>query len=297
MNEQIPIAPIGGYEGQVNPKPWDYRCTVAIPHLDTLPQLALCLDLWRCQTVRPFLMVVDTGSPLEAHGRLWLTQAPDCEVHYIRSLGYHHPSAPVTAALDLAQSLCTTEYLLHTHSDVFPRRRDLIQYLICECHDRQPVVGWQMSPRDTSTSPSANEWKEAVSHTCTLLHMPTVHRFGLTWSMERYFACRPNERGSYAAWPDTESPFWLAMRAVGIRPILLGPEKNYDRTVNEWWDHARSYPGTKLMSHSGKLQAAIMHARAQGRMEAAEREAHERLKAWREEDARQAATEQPASSA
>lgn len=290
MADPFRVAPLGGSEGCTFPRPWHSRVTVAIPHLDTLEILPTALALWRLQTVRPYLLVVDTGSPPEVCDTLEALRAADLEIHFLRSHGYRHPSAPVTAALDLAQTLCTTEHLVHTHADVFPRHRNLLNFLLTLTDHRQPVVGWRMSPRPSSTAPSKDEWQTAVSHTCTCLHMPTVHCAGLTWAMERYFAWRPGERERSAAWPDTESAFALAMHEQGIWPTLLGDEENLVRHGNEWWDHARSYTGLKATGISGHLQNALLFARAKGYTEDALREARERLEVWRVEAGQQ---EQP----
>ncbi len=282
MQATVPIAPLAGYQGAVKRKPWNYRVTVALPHLDTLPQLQLALDLWRCQTIEPYFFVIDTGSPPELLPEVEKLRAPDCEVHYIRSHAYRHPSAAVTAALDLAQTLCQTEWLFHSHTDVFPRRRNLLEWLQQQCCHETPVVGWRMSPRPNSTSPHKEEWRESVSHTATMLFMPVCGPAGLVWSMESYFAQRPAERGHFAAWPDTESPFLLAMRRANIKPLLLGNELNFQRHGNEWWDHARSYTGLKASSREGDLHISLLYAQAKQYMASAEAEARSRLAQWRD---------------
>ena len=272
----VPIAPLGGFMGQLAPRPWQYDVTVCLPHLDTLPQLRLALDLWRCQTLRPYFLVLDTGSPRELLDELEAVRAPDCEVHYIRAHGYLHSSAPVTAALDLAHSLCRTEYLFHTHTDVFARRRDFLAWLRDQCRAEAPVVGWQMSSREMAASPFRGEWRECVSHTATMIHMPTAHRAGLTWAMEAYYAWRPEERGPSVGWPDTESPFLLALRRAGIVPVLLGEERNFTLTRNTWFEHARSYPGLKAHAQNDALWAKIQQYTTR-----AEEDARARLAVWR----------------
>jgi len=255
-------------------RPWEYQVTVAIPHLNTLEQLTLAVEMWRNQTIRPFIQIVDTGSPISMMPALEMLRARDCEIHYVRAHAYTHASSPVTVALDLSQSLCRTQYLLHTHADVFPIQRNSVAWLMKQCDTETPVVGWQMSPRDTTT-----EWAECVSHTATMLHMPTTLQNGLWWTMERYYADYP-ERKSTAGWPDTESPFLLAMRAAGIKPKLLGPELNYQRhslTADgvAWFDHARSYTGLKMGGGGELWEASKVY------MADAEREARERLLAWK----------------
>src|SRR5438445_1245348 len=71
-----------------------------------------------------------------------------------------------------------------------------------------------------------------ISHTATLLHMPTMHRLRVTWSFERADVqfgiprCTP-------AWPDTETCLNLVLRATGARPLLVGKEENYKRYRRE----------------------------------------------------------------
>lgn len=280
-----PVAPLqpAGWQGKVSPKPHEYALTVAIPHLDTPDQLRLCLDLWRCQTMRPYLVVVDTGSPWKVVEQLDReVRAPDCEVHFVRAHAYRHSSAPVSAALDLAQTLCRTDVLFHTHSDVFPLRRDFLAFMLSRCSAASPVVGWQMSPRDGFPGAATrHEWEECVSHTATALHMPTVRAKGLWWAFERYYDQRPEERGPNHGWPDTESPFLLAMRAAGVAPVLLGPEGNFeahDLTADgiAWAVHARSYTGLKAGAGAGPLWE-----KAKAYMARAESNARLRLAAWR----------------
>ena len=272
----------GGFAGAVHPLPHAYPVTVVIPHLNTVEQLELAIECWRWQSVRPYILVIDTGSRWEVCEELELRiRRNDCEVHFIRAHGYRHSSAPVTHALDLAHSICRTPYLFHTHSDVFPMRRDFLAFMLAQCSESSPVVGWQMSPRtSTKGSPTRHEWAEAVSHTATAVHMATAHRARLMWSMESYYAHRPHERVNTAGWPDTESPFLLTMKAAGIKPILLGPEPNFQRHfltaggIN-WADHARSFSGLKIGSNGERWEAAKRY------MAEAMQEARDRLEQWK----------------
>ena len=279
--EPVRVAPKesewNGEAGEV--KPWEHRVTVTIPHLDTLPQLTLAVDLWRCQTVRPFIQIHDTGSPWSVVEQLEKLRAPDLEIHYTRAHAYRHSSAPVTAALDHAQTLCRTRHLFHTHSDVFPIRRDFLAWMIGQCDERTPVVGWQMSSRS-----GTEEWRHCVSHTATMLHAPTVRLKALWWTMERHYDQYPNDRKETMGWPDTESPFLHAMRAAGVVPKLFGPEKNYQRhqlTADgiAWVDHARSFSGLKLTPDDPRW------AKARAYMAEAEADACSRLAEWRKSDA------------
>lgn len=269
------VAPLDvGWNGE-GKRPWQFDVTVVLPHLNTVEQLRLAIDLWRCSLgVTPFFQVIDTGSPVAVLLELERLRSEDVELHYVRAHAYRHSSAPVTAALDLAHSLCRTEYLFHTHTDVFPLRQEFLFWMRQQCSATQPVVGWRMSPRSTS-----DEWRQCVSHTATMVHMPTARKAGLTWAMERYYDERPEERKPTTGWPDTESPFMLAMRAANISPVFLGEEANFRRHQLEsggiaWADHARSYPGLKSMPHDKRW------VDAQKYMAEAERDARDRLSRW-----------------
>jgi hypothetical protein len=87
--------------GRISKKPWDYLVSVCIPHIDTPEQLELCVGLVRQQTIRPYIMVIDTGSPPEVCEKIEKLRDQDLEVHYIKSHSYVHSSAAVSAALDL----------------------------------------------------------------------------------------------------------------------------------------------------------------------------------------------------
>ncbi len=275
------VAPLdGGWQGRSAVKPNHFDVTVVIPHLNTPRLLDLVVQMWRYQTIRPYFLVIDTGSDWQTCTELETKlRASDCEVHYIRAHAYRHSSQPVTSALDLAHTLCRTEYLFHTHSDVFPIRRDFLAFLREQTSTASPVVGWRMSPRTSPRgSVTRNEWSRCVSHTATMIHMPTAHRARLTWAMEAYFARRPHERSDTVGWPDTESPFFLAMSEAGIEPVLLGEEPNFERHTIEaggiaWAEHARSYTGAKL-------QGGLIEKKVSAYMLDAENEARERLKKW-----------------
>jgi len=248
-------------------RPWDYQVTVAIPHRDTPETLPVILELYRLQTVRPYFLVIDTGSHARTVKRVKRLVAHDVEVHCLQPHGgFRHTSASVTAALDVAHALCRTEYLVHTHSDVFPRRRDLLEWLLGLCHADQPVVGYEMSPR-----PSTNAWRNVVSHTCTMLHMPTLRKVGASWSFERYW-----ESGEAVpqidGYPDTEQPFDRCIRRAGIYPYLIGHDVNYKRLVDDNIDHCRSHTGLTLSGDGGS--PGIQRALA---------DAHCRARTWRED--------------
>jgi hypothetical protein len=254
-------------------KPWDYQVTLAVPHRETPETLPVLLELYRLQTVRPYVLIIDAGSPWRVARELEKLRGPGVEVHYVRAHAYRHPSAAVTTALDLAHALCRTPYLLHTHTDVFPRRRDLVEWLLTLCRADQPVVGYEMSPR-----PGVQGWRNVVSHTCTLLHMPTIRRIGATWSFERYWEATAGRVRQAPGYPDTEQPFDRCLRRAGVFPYLIGHDANRERYADENIDHVRSLTGLRR-----NFRGTPVHLAAERCLASALREARERIAAWRKE--------------
>lgn len=256
------------FAGVKGSKPWERRVTACIPHIETIEPLKVCIDLLRVQTERPHIMVIDTGSSSMTLEALEELRAADLEIHRIAAHGWRHSSEPVTAALDMAHALCRTEYLFHTHSDCFLRRHDFLEEMVSECGSSLPVMGYRMSPRDWAT----DEWEWMVGHTATLLHMPTMHAIGATWSWMRMAQFGyPIEQGRSSGWPDTETGFNHVLRKAGISPLFIGHDENGKRQVDENIDHVRSYVGSKLYSENYFTKAAPW-------MEAALTEARARIK-------------------
>lgn len=234
------VAPSGSkgtakaYQGVCERKPWEYTVTAVIPHLNTPAPLLWAIRTLQEQSVTPYILVMDTGSHPDVIEEIEGYRSETVEIHYLRSHGWTHSSAPVAVALDTAHALCRTEFLYHTHSDCFVRRRDWLEWLLGECTPDQPVVGYQMSDRSWAT----DQWSWMVSHTATMLHWPTLRTAGVNWSMDRY---REHSGVNGLGWPDTETGFNWSLRLAGITPKLLGPEFNYTRQTDENIDHVRSY--------------------------------------------------------
>lgn len=230
------------WTGIAEKKQWDYKVTAVIPHLETIEPLWIAVQLLRKQTERPYIVIVDTGSNIKTMELLERMRADDLEIHYIRSNNYRHPSQPVPAAMDLAHSLCSTDYLFHTHSDVFLRRDDLIEDLLRICNEHVPIVGYQMSPRGWITP----EWKGMIGHTLSLFHLPSIEKAGATWSMERAFRSDAALSKEMCGWPDTETGFNRVIKKHGIQPFFIGDDENWVRQVDRNMDHVRSYPGSQI---------------------------------------------------
>jgi len=257
------------WQGRLARKPWDYLVSVLIPHIGPPAALPEVLALLRLQSEAPYILIVDTGSPRADHDALELLRAADVEIHYIRGHAYQHPSAPVCAAMDLGFALCRTPFLFCTHNDVFPRRRDLLEKFMEACGPACPVVGYEMSPRE------GHGWRGVVSHTATMVHMPTIRRIGPTWSLESYWdrlGYRPRQKNG---WPDTEQPFDLCLKRAGIKPRLIGRERNYLRHIDHNIDHARSQTGLRM------YPVPELRGKAERVLAAALAEARERIKEWR----------------
>src|SRR5262245_59617380 len=91
-------------------RPWEYPLAAAIPHYETPETLPVLLELLRLQTVRPYILLIDTGSWWKTVRELERLRAPDCEVHYLRARAYRHTS-PTSAVRGVK----------HNNSSGFPR--------------------------------------------------------------------------------------------------------------------------------------------------------------------------------
>lgn len=264
------------WRGSCDRKPWDYRVTAVIPVMDTPESLELCVELLRLQTERPYIIVVDTGSEQENLQRILDLHSEDLEVHCIRQNGSLHPSDPVCTALDMAQSMCRTEYMFSTHSDAFLMRRDFLDWMLNMCGDEDdglvPVVGYEISPRNH------HDWRGMISHTATMYHLPTIDRIGFGWSMRRLASMcglenqEPNpERPN---WPDTETLGNMILRSNEIKTKIIGSESNFERNKDENIDHARSIT-------LGMLYAPDYHKTAAKWFKEAMDDAKARIDLWR----------------
>lgn len=272
-NKNVNEAP---WKGSCEKKPWEYLVTAVIPVIDTYEALEICVDILRLQTLRPYILVIDTGSGEKELSKIMSMHSEDLEVHCIRVNGTLHPSDTVCMAMDLAQSLCRTEYMFTTHSDVFLRRRDFIEDILKICGDKKgkyPVVGYEMSPRQH------DDWQGMISHTATMYHIKTLDKIGFGWSMRRLASIyglesqEPNpERPN---WPDTEILGNFLLRKHKIKTKIIGKEKNFQRNIDENIDHGRSMT-------LGMLYSPEYYKSAINWFEEAKSEAKERIKEWKQ---------------
>ena len=223
---------LNSFQGSIVRKPWNYYVTVCIPHRDTPELIEVIQPLYWYQTVKPYIMVMDTGSLPEVMDRLErMVRCDDTEIHYLRPHSSIHSSQPVAWSIDIAMTMCRTEYLFLTHSDMFPRSRSILEEFMCLCGPNNPVVGYSMSHREDirKVSPYPVEYKNTPGHVATMLHMPTLRDSGIRYGF------RQGEM-----WTDTEIEFGDTLKSKGIHPLILGVELNYVRQIDDRIDHCRS---------------------------------------------------------
>jgi len=256
------------------PRPWEnHEVTVCIPHLDTPEVLSLAVRLWQLQNVRPFFLIVDSGSrsPESIEFLEKLARESDIEVARLGIVSdVEHRSDRVAIAMDYAFSRCPTEYLLAAHVDLFPKHRDLISRLLRLCDRATPVVGWEMSPRGPGPDGVTNGTFSdgCPGHACTMFHMPTMDRIGAGWSMRRAHNSfgLPRSYTEVHGWPDTEICLGKILAAEGIDPLFLGRETNGETQETEDWVHARSATAELLLHGRPLERQSIAFAAARGRI-------------------------------
>ena len=288
------IAPIATkpWEGSGPWKPWQYRVTAAIVHLDAPELLRAVVATLRAQTERPYILVVDSGSHSPGRAAVEAMEAEDLEAIYLRPRAWRYTSEPVSAAMDCAFARIQTEYCYSTHVDVFLKRPDYLSWLLQRCDARTPAVGYQMSPRNHWGD---DLWKRILSHTASMYHMPTMRRVGALWNMTAAFErlglapAQPHFTGQIeGVVPDTEVNLGLTLEAAGIgvrwlgdpdpgpddppSVLMIGPEPN-DPYETEWLEHVPSSTGHKLYN-------AGLAASREELLAAAVAQAHARAEAW-----------------
>ena len=280
MTKKLEFAPLRGHskndkpwEGNCQKKPWEYEITAIIPCLDTYELLSTGIELLRLQTIQPFIIIIDTGSTEEQLEKIIGLRDEDVEVHSIRLNGTPHPSDFPAMAMDLAFSLCRTEYLFATHADCYLRRRDFLEYLLDLCKTKSPAVGYELTER------AHEDWKGMLSHTASMYHMPIMDKIGFGWSLRRL--CNNFNIKDYSPdplkpnWPDTEILGNYILRKNKIKPYLIGGEKNIERTVDENIDHFRTYT-------AGKLYSPEFYEVTKSWYKKAKKEAEQRIEEWKQ---------------
>ena len=252
------------WEGGYDPKPMHYRAEVSIPCLDCGEMIQEVVGLWRAQTVKPYIALIDCGSTPEEHAKLEALRGPDLEVHALRFNGVRHPSDFPAIACDLAFSMCRSDVSVTTHSDVFLRRRDVLEELLMMCDENTPAVGYQMTERQHPG------WEKVCSHTLSAWWMPKMWEIGAGWSLARL--CQRRKIGHWPNsqlrnMPDTEVLLSDILEENGITPRFIGTEENEVQTLDHRIRHVRSLTGARLYApaHAAKagewLKDALEEAR------------------------------------
>lgn len=274
-------------QGRDMVKPWDHQATVVIPHLGPTEALAAVVDLWRLQTVAPYIIIVDTGSEREDRENVENLRREGVEIHYLRSHGFLNPFEAVAAACDLGQAIARTEYVIYTHADCFPMRYNLADDLLHACSAAKPVLGYQMTNRsqqemekyigdDARLRPetTTDEWEWQVGHTLLITHGPTINRHRIRW------AWGPGEDTGVkpGRFLDTEVYFNYELKRVGITPEFLGTEENFARNIDHNIDHVRSGASRRIYHWLGHESWQVQ---ADEWMRMATAEAKQRAAHWR----------------
>lgn len=259
------------WEGDCTLKPWDYKVTVAIPFLGTLDTLKLCLECIKLQSIKSYIIIIDTGSDKSTCKKLETLRKENIEIHYLKLHGVLHPSDFATHAMNLAFNICRTEQIFSTHADCFLRNRYFIENLSNQCNKKNPVIGYQMTPRQHT------DWQWMVSHTATIYDMTVMDDIGFDWNQRRL--CR--SFGIKHHKPDIERPSWpdadylgnYILRKNNIKPTLIGKEDNFCRNKDENIDHVRGVM-------SGRQYVSEYYEHIRGDLKTAKKEALERIKRW-----------------
>jgi hypothetical protein len=220
-------------------------------------------------------------------------EADDVELVRLRPRAWRFTSEPVAVGMDMAFARCQTRYCYSTHTDVFLKRPDYLEYHVGLCRrPGTPAVGYQMSPRPASGN---DWWARTLSHTATLYDMRAMRRLGASWSMLAAFerAGLDPKQPHFTGWPDTETNLGMVLhdRGVGVRwlgdpdpgpgdpesVLMIGTEPN-EPYATEWLVHQRS-----MTSHA--LYNAPGAARRLAAVEAEARAAIARAAAWTQDRA------------
>jgi len=263
------VAPVGqNWRGTVSKKPQNYRVTAVIPHLNTPDILEVCIDLLRNQSEKPYILAIDTGSTEDYTDNLELLRGEDCEIHYLKSHSWMHPSEPVAVAQDLALLLCKTPFMFCTHADCFLTSRTLLEDWL-GMMDEISVLGYQISPRPYKG------WENEFGHTALMFNVLDIKTKGINWDMQAYCRSKGPSTNFGPNDPDTESNFNRTLQLSGLKYKFIGDgELNYVRNLNEHFDHPRSYASSKIYNkqHFKKI-GPDMHF--------ALREARQRIFEWK----------------
>lgn len=247
------------WEGAVSEKPWSFPVSVAIPHLgESLRLLKTSVQSWRAQTVRPFLDVRDTGSPIGAWRDLLGMEAEDLEVNLSRWRAQRRGIDYVSLAYQHAMDDCRTPYLILTHDDVLPTSQTLVKELLSLCNSRTPVVGYKrILPLG----------EEILSSSLIVLHMRTMDKLRATCSLRWYEMTHEVESDHSLV----ELPLTACLREADVPIKFIGEDTRAFRQTDQRIDHVGSYTFSSLYNPTIDVE---QHA------ESAISDAEQRLRLW-----------------
>lgn len=213
--------------------------TVCIPHLNTPELLEASVRLWKAQTVKPEVWVVDTGSkkpPTEARKfGAFVCEVPRCTPA--------HPLEPIAWACSAAMLRCKTPFVFFTHVDVFPKRRDLLEsFLGWMQATSSAVAGYHTWPRDHWP---LDWWRGMVGHSLTMADARVLRANGVRWGYQeavKKFGVFGERDAKH--W-DPEMTFNLHLRRAGLPILLLGQEAVHELVDDEWHVHLKGYPSAR----------------------------------------------------
>ena len=282
------------WEAPFAKQPRDYAVTALIAHLGTPRLLKLCVGFLLRQSVRPYVVIVDSGSPEAMLPDVFALRSEAVEVHTIACHGTDHAVAAACYAMDLGQTVCRTEYLWCVHSDCFVTRRTMLAELLAMADGgKNPCIGYvrrlkvtgdrligdrlqgtgdirqkptasfpavtcNLSPV-TSLPPATSlplSPVTFVSHTCTLLHVPTLDDLDVTWSMRRLL--RQKKGAAQPPELDTEMAVNYRLAERGVKPIILGPETLDRLEIDSNRVHLRAATARGLYLANGRDDSEIV---------------------------------------
>jgi glycosyltransferase involved in cell wall biosynthesis len=266
------------WEGDCITKPWERLVTVAIPVYNAAEAIGAAIPLLRLQSLRPHIVLIDTGSDKQERDKLLSYESDDIEVHCLRFRAVRHPSDFPAIAMDLAFSACTTPYMLATHADCFLRSRHVVQDLYTALTQDKPTTvaaGYEITERPHT------DWRGMLGHTLTMYDMKAMDRIGAGWSLRRLCNTKAHPDGITAEhsiapatspnWPDTELLINYLIREAGLTVKVVGTERNAQRTLDHMIDHCRSVTSAKLYNEGGTYCSTSSQWLASGILEARQR--------------------------
>jgi hypothetical protein len=123
--------------------PWGHKVTVIIPNYEyPIKALKAVTDLWRGQSIQPYIQIIDNSASNEYRNNLRVLENNQIEIFNMPQHKTKGPYDIINNSLDLGILTCRTPYAIITHNDLFPINRTLLEEMISQCDQNQPVVGY-----------------------------------------------------------------------------------------------------------------------------------------------------------